>query len=121
MAFSPLTGQVTYDSAGFPVEATNTALVTLTSSNTLQVIKGAPGRLVKLTVITVLAGSGGVLEIWDNATAGTGTPLYALPVSNTTLNVGGTVISIAVAALNGITVTNASGTITSGAVSIAYS
>ena len=121
MTFSPATYQAQVDTLGNPVEATNTALVTLTSSNTLQVIKGAPGRLVKLTVITVLAGSGGVLEIWDNASAGSGTPLYALPVSNTTLNVGGSVISIGVVALNGITITNASGTITSGAVSIAYS
>lgn len=121
MAFSPIVYQAQVDTLGNPIEATNTALVTLTSSNTLQVVKGAPGRLVKLTVITALAGAGGVLEIWDNATAGSGTPLFALPVSNTTLNVGGSVIPIAVAALNGITVTNASGTITSGAVSIAYS
>jgi len=121
MAFSPASYIANVDTLGNPVEPTNNALVTLTSSNTLQVIKGAPGRLAKLTVITALAGSGGVLEVWDNASAGSGTPLYALPVSNTTLNVGGTVIVIGVTAVNGITVTNASGTITSGAVSIAYS
>jgi hypothetical protein len=121
MAFSPTTFQAQVDTLGNPIEATNSALVTLTSSNTAQAVKAAPGRLVKLTVITALAGAGGVLEVWDNASAGSGTPLFALPVSNTTLNVGGTVIPIGVAALNGIYVTNASGTITSGAVAIAYS
>ena len=121
MTFSPATYQAQVDTLGYPIEATNTTLVTLTSSLTTQAIKGAPGRLVKLVVLTVLAGSGGVLEIWDNATAGSGTPLYALAVANTTLNVVGTVIPIGMAALNGIYVTNASGTITAGAVAIAYS
>ena len=121
MPFSPLSYIANTDTLGNPIEATNNTLVTLTSSNTLQVIKGAPARLVKLVVITALAGSGGVLEVWDNATAGSGTPLYALPVSNSTLNVGGTVIAIGLEAANGITVTNASGTITAGAVTIACS
>ena len=121
MGFSPVSYQATVDCLGNPVQPAFTALVTLTSSNTAQGIKAIPGRLAQLTVITALVGAGGVLEIWDNATAGSGTPLYALPVSNATLNVGGAVIAINTPALNGIYATNASGTITAGAVTLAYS
>ena len=109
------------DDKGFPVRAASNALVTLASTNAAQSVKGAPGRLCRISVITALAGSGGVLEIWDNASAGSGTPLYALPVANSTLNVAGTVINVDLQANNGIYVTNASGTITSGAVVIGYS
>ena len=120
MTFSPVTYQAAVDALGNPVQP-NTGLVTLTSSLTGQVIKAGPGRLAQLTVIAALAGSGGVLEVWDNASGGSGTPLYSLPVANSTLNVAGTVIPIGLPAANGIYVTNASGTITSGAVTLAYS
>jgi hypothetical protein len=121
MTFSPTTYQVAVDALGNPVQPTSTALVTLTSSLTGQVIKGGPGRVASLSVMVALAGSGGVLEVWDNASAGSGTPLYELAVSNSTYNVAGQVIAIGLPAANGIYVTNASGTITSGSVVLAYS
>jgi hypothetical protein len=111
----------TYDDYAYPTNAVFTTPVTLTSSLTAQAIKTGPGRLLKISVITVLAGSGGVLEFWDNVSAGSGTPLYALPVSNTSANVVGSIITVDLPALNGIYLTNASGTITSGAVTIGYS
>src|ERR1700683_3743627 len=121
MGFSPVSYKATVDCLGTPVQPAFTALVTLTSSNTAQGIKAIPGRLAQLTVITALVGAGGVLEIWDNATAGSGTPLYALPVSNATLNVGGAFIPITPPALNRISVPNASGPTPAGAVPLAYS
>ena len=79
------------------------------------------GRLVRLVVNTVLVGSGGVLTFYDNASAASGTVLYTLPVASTAFNVIGTVITLDLPATAGIYVANPSGTITAGAVTVAYS
>jgi len=111
----------TYDDAGYPGQAAFTTPVTLTSALTGQVIKGSPGRVLKLVVTTALAGSGGVLSLYDSVSAASGTLLYSLPVATTALNVAGTVITIDLPAVSGVYLSNPSGTITSGAVTIGYS
>jgi hypothetical protein len=110
-----------YDDAGYPASAAFTSPQTITSSLTGIAIKNSAGRLLKIVVVTALAGSGGVLEFWDSASAGSGTPLYSLPVATSALNVAGSVITVDLPAVNGIYMTNASGTITSGAVTVGYS
>ncbi len=110
-----------YDDAGHPSTSAFTLPLTITASLTAQAVKSGPGRLLKIVVTTALAGSGGVLSFWDNASAGSGTLLYSLPVATTALNVAGSMISVDLPAVNGIYVTNASGTITAGAVTIGYS
>jgi hypothetical protein len=107
-----------YDDAGFPVNAANTISITLTSSLTAQAVKTAPGRLAKVSVTTALVGAGGTLVFWDNASAASGTPLYVLPTATGVL---GYVASIDLPALVGIYMTNPSGTITAGAVTVGYS
>jgi hypothetical protein len=107
-----------YDDEGYPLNAVFTTPLTITASLTAQVIKGAPGRLLKIAVTTALVGSGGTLEFWDNATAGSGTPLYLLTVANGTL---GAFFSVDMPAKNGIYMTNPSGTVTAGAITVGYS
>jgi hypothetical protein len=119
MAKNGITTQ--YDDAGYPGQAAFTTSVTLSGSLTGQVIKGSPGRALKLIVTTALAGSGGVLSLYDNASAASGTVLYSLPVATSAINVAGSVVTIDLPAANGIYLANPSGTITSGAVTIGYS
>lgn len=111
----------TYDDAGFPSSSAFTTSVTLTTSLTGQVVKGSAGRLLKIMVVVALVGSGGVLEFWDSASAGSGTPLFILPVASTANNVVGAIVTVDLPAVNGIYLTNASGTITAGQVTIGYS
>jgi hypothetical protein len=107
-----------YDDAGFPLNAAFTTQVTLTSSLTGQVIKGAPGRFLKVSVNTALAGSGGTLVFYDNASAASGTILLTIPVASGTL---GTVFSIDLPCVAGLYMANPSGTLTAGEITIGYS
>jgi hypothetical protein len=115
----PKNGSFTpYDDEGFPLNAVTTLPLTIVTSLTAQAIKGSAGRLLKIAVTTALAGSGGTLVFWDNAAAGSGTPLFVLPVASGTL---GAIFTIDLPAANGIYMTNPSGTVTAGAVTIGYS
>ena len=107
-----------YDDAGFPLNAAFTTPVTLTASLTAQAIKASPGRLLKVAVTTALVGSGGTLVFWDSASAASGTPLFVLPVATGVL---GYFATVDLPAVNGIYMTNPSGTITAGAVTVGYS
>lgn len=107
-----------YDDLGFPANAIFTTPITLTSSLTAQVVKSAPGRLMKVSVTTALVGSGGTLVFWDNISAASGTPLFVLPTATGVL---GYFMAIDLPALNGIYMTNPSGTITAGAITVGYS
>lgn len=107
-----------YDDEGFPLNSCFTTPVTLTTSLTAQTIKQTAGRLLKVSVNTAFVGSGGTLIFWDNASAGSGTPLYTLPVATAVL---GYTATIDLPAVNGITITNPSGTITAGQITIGYS
>lgn len=115
----PKNGSFTpYDDEGFPLNAVFTLPLTIVTTLTAQVIKASPGRLLKIAVTTALAGSGGTLEFWDNTSAGSGTPLLVIPVASGTL---GALFSVDLPALNGIYMTNPSGTVTAGAITVGYS
>lgn len=67
------------------------------------VVKAAAGRLVK--VIVTVAGSGGTLTVYDNASAASGTILYS--VAGTTAL--GTIADLDIPAANGIYVSPGTG------------
>jgi hypothetical protein len=97
-----------YDDAGYPQVAASTANITI---GTTQTVKGAPGRLVKVIVTTVTATA--VTTIYDSAAAASGTPLLVIPIAAPV----GTVYTIDLPAVNGITVAGAG----TGAITIGYS
>jgi hypothetical protein len=96
-----------YDDAGIAATAVKTFPITL---GALQVVKGAPGRLLKVSVTTATASA--TVNVYDNASAGSGTPLLAIPAAAA----AGTVYDVNLPAANGITVqsTGATGNITVG-------
>jgi len=86
------------DSNGNPTTgAASTAAVAVNAGTV--VVKASPGRLAKIVVTT--AASTGVLTVYDNASAASGTVLAVVPASTT----AGTVYSLDLPAANGITVT----------------
>lgn len=87
-----------YDDAGFPSTAASTTAITAAGTT---VLKAGPGRVV---MVAVTASAAGVVTIYDNASAGSGTVLFATPASPTV----GTVYSVNLPAANGITVVAAS-------------
>ncbi len=98
-----------YDDNGFPANAARTAPLTLGGT---QVVKGAPGRLVKVTVTTATATA--ATTVYDNASAASGTPLLVIPSGTA----AGTQYAVDLPAANGITVASGSGT---GNVTVGYS
>jgi hypothetical protein len=107
-----------YDDAGFPSTAAFTLPLTITTALTGQVIKPGAGRLIRVAVNTALVGSGGTLVFWDNTGAGSGTPLYTLTVATGVL---GYLMVVDMPAVNGIYMTNPSGTVTAGQITVGYS
>jgi hypothetical protein len=97
-----------YDDNGFPATAARTAPVTLGGT---QVVKGAPGRLLKVTVTTVLATA--ATTIFDSAAAASGTILLVIPSATA----AGTQYDVNLPAANGITVASGSGT---GNITVGY-
>jgi hypothetical protein len=87
----------TYDDAGFPTASLFSG--SISAAGTV-VLKGGPGRLV---MVTVTASSTGAITFYDNATAGSGLVLLAVPASAAV----GTVYSVNLPAKNGITYTAA--------------
>ena len=98
-----------YDDNGFPASASKTAPLTLGGT---QVVKAAPGRLLKVTVTTVLATA--ATTIYDNASAASGTILLVIPNSTA----AGTQYDVNLPAAAGITVASGSGT---GNITVGYS
>lgn len=96
-----------YDDNGFAQLATLTKPISAAGTF---VVKGAPGRLLKVVVTTSAAG---VITIYDNASAGAGTVLLAIP----TTPGPGTVYDVNLPAANGITVVAAA---TPSSVTIGY-
>ncbi len=96
-----------YDDAGFPASAAKTAPLTLGS---LQVVKGSPGRLLKVSVTTATASA--ATTVYDSAAAASGTPLLVIPSGTA----AGTLYTLDLPAQAGITVqsTGATGNITIG-------
>lgn len=97
-----------YDDAGISATASKTFPVTLGGA---QVVKGAPGRLLKVSVTTAVASA--AVTIYDNATgAASGTPLAVIPSGAA----AGTLYDLNLPALAGISVvsTGATGNITVG-------
>lgn len=96
-----------YDDAGYPAQAAGTTPVTLGG---VQTIKAGAGRLMKVVVTTVTASA--ATTIYDNASAGSGTPLLVIPAAAA----AGTVYDVNLPAVNGITVSSsgATGNITVG-------
>lgn len=101
----------TYDDAGSPSSAAHAATLTLGSATPVTV-KSAPGRLVKIIVTTVTAGA--VVTCFDNASAGSGTPLMVIPIAAAV----GTIYAVDLPVVNGITVVSTGAT---GAVTIGFS
>jgi hypothetical protein len=97
-----------YDDAGFPSVAATTQPVTLGGTVT---VKAGAGRLLKVIVTTVTATA--VATIYDNASAGSGTPLMVIPIAAAV----GTVYDVNLPAVNGITVVSTSAT---GAITVGY-
>ncbi len=97
-----------YDDAGFPANAAYTAPVTI---GTTQTVKAAPGRLAKVVITTVTATA--VTNIYDSASAASGTLLFVIPIGAAV----GTVYAIDLPAVNGITVAGAG----TGAITVGYS
>ncbi len=80
-------------------------------------MRTVPGRLAKVVVTTALAGSGGNLSFFDNASGGaSGTPLLTIPVAAGT---AGAVFPVDLPAASGISATALA--LTAGAVTLAYS
>lgn len=97
-----------YDDAGVSASASKTAPVALGGT---QVVKGAPGRLLKVSVTTATASA--AVTIYDNAAgAASGTILLVIPSGTA----AGTTYDVNLPAAAGITVvsTNATGNITVG-------
>jgi hypothetical protein len=108
-----------YDDAGFPASAAFTANWTAAASGT--VIKAAPGRLVKVVILTAFVGTTTVVTLYDNATgAASGTPLFALAVASG-LNAGGQVFEVNLPVVNGISIVGSGGSFTGGVFGIGYS
>jgi hypothetical protein len=82
-----------YDDAGYPATATRTSAVTAAGTFT---VKQSPGRVVKVVVTTSASGA---VTIYDNASAGSGTVLWA---SGASPALG--VSDVNLPAVNGITV-----------------
>ncbi len=107
-------GEVTeYDDNGYPLNARSTAVVTFAGG----VVKASPGRLIKIVVTTVFAGTLGVLTFYDNASAASGTVLFVIPQISGTV---GTTFTVDLPAVNGI-YAGVSGTLSGGAVTVGYS
>jgi hypothetical protein len=87
-----------YDDAGFPATAASTTPITAASTT---VLKAGPGRLIK---VVVTASAAGVVTVYDNATTNSGTVLFATPASPAV----GTIYTIDLPAVNGLTVVAAS-------------
>jgi hypothetical protein len=100
-----------YDDAGFPQVAAFTASVAFGALPLT--VKASAGRL--CTVIVTTAVATGAITIWDNASAGSGTPLLVVPIGAAI----GTIYQVNLPALLGITVTGA--TATAGVLTIGYS
>jgi hypothetical protein len=98
----------TYDDAGFPSSVAFTAPITI---GTTQTVKNNAGRLIRVVVTTVTATA--VTNIWDNASAASGTLLLVIPIAAPV----GTIYSIDLPAVNGITVSGAG----TGAITVGYS
>lgn len=96
-----------YDDAGFPSMAVSNAVVSAAGTQT---IKQSAGRLMK---VVVTASAAGTVTIYDNASAGSGTILLAIPASPTV----GTVYDVNLPAVNGITAVAAA---TPSSVTIGY-
>jgi hypothetical protein len=97
-----------YDDEGFPATAAFTAAITAAGTST---VKASAGRLVVVTVITP---GTGILTFYDNASAASGTVLLVIPASPA----AGTIYSVNLPAVNGITVVAAASAST---VTIGYS
>jgi len=100
-----------YDDAGFPQVAAET--VSLAYSVMPEVVKAAPGRLLKVVVTTATAG--GAITIYDNATTNSGTILLAIPAAAAI----GTVYDVNLPAANGIYVYTSAAS--AGVLTIGYS
>jgi hypothetical protein len=96
-----------YDDAGIPATASKTASFTI---GTTQVIKGAPGRLLRVVVTTVTASA--ATTIYDNASAASGTALLVIPVAAAV----GTIYDVNLPAVNGLVVGGAG----TGAITVGY-
>jgi hypothetical protein len=97
-----------YDDAGYPASASKTSPVTL---GALQVVKGTPGRLLRVSVTTATASA--AVTIYDNASAASGTPLLTIPSGTA----AGTLYDLNLPAANGITVQSAGAT---GNITVGY-
>ena len=99
-----------YDDNGQASSARLTAPVTLGGS---QVIKPAPGRVLKVVVTTATASA--AVTVYDNATgAASGTPLLVIPAATA----AGTIYDVQLPALAGISVVSTGAT---GNITVAYS
>lgn len=85
------------DSNGYPTTGAASTAAVAANAGTV-VVKSSPGRLNKVLVTT--AASTGVLTIYDNASAASGTVLAVVPASTA----AGTLYSLDMPATNGITV-----------------
>jgi uncharacterized protein (UPF0333 family) len=88
-----------YDDRGYALLAGGTTAIAAAVGTT--VVKGAPGRLVKV-IITTAGTATDNITIYDNASAGSGTVLGVIAGGGTV----GTSISFDMPALNGITAVN---------------
>jgi hypothetical protein len=88
-----------YDDNGYPGVAAFTATVAAGAGTT--VIKGAPGRLCRV-VVTAGGTASDNITIYDNASAGSGTPLAVIPGGGA----AGQIFTLDLPAVNGITAVN---------------
>lgn len=80
-------------------------------------VKPAAGRFAKVVVTTALAGSGGNLSFFDNASGGaSGTPLLTIPVASGTV---GAMFTVDLPVFSGLAATALA--LTAGAATVAYS
>jgi hypothetical protein len=79
-----------YDDAGYPAAPSRTVFLTGTAA-----VKTAPGRLHKIVVTTTTSAA---VTVYDNATAASGTVLFAVPSSAPV----GSAYAVDLPALNGI-------------------
>lgn len=93
MAYSPMYTPV--DDQNNAIGGSQTIVIPAGVGTT--VIKGRPGRLCTV-IVTAAATSTGVTTIYDNASAGSGTPLFVTPLTVA----AGTVTPIGAPALNGL-------------------
>lgn len=108
----PLNGVLTqYDDAGYPAQAYFTGVVAAASG--LAVLKTRPGRMVMATVTT--ATTTNPVTFYDNALGtATGTVLLVIPAAAA----AGTVYSVNLPCLNGLTV---NGAMVAGSVTVGWS